>query len=276
MAQATPTCPRCGQRQRGDRPRFCTRCGLDLSSVAAASSAPVSPSSDTPSPVWPPVQTSPGKRQQHASPPKPPVRPPPQLPPKPPQVVVIHQHVPVPVPMPQPPKAKSKSGCGCLLMIIVVIGIIIAIGASSSPRYWEPGLSDVPMRPTMTNTSLTYARRDAPDIVSSTAYFGTPASNTIEINAKIRSGDEEKVLVAVYLIEPQDEALRWSTPAKAARWVEMPYFARKMGSTADLKMTIAVPQGTSPSQIQISLYNSYKHEVRRQVVEAPRRNTTNW
>jgi hypothetical protein len=237
------------------------------------------------------VQTSPGKSQQKVSPqkppevrqpqvqpPRPPVRPPPQLPPKPPQVVVIHQHVPVPMPMPvqQPVKPKSKSGCGCLLMIIFIVGIIIAIGAGSQPKYWEPSMAEVPMRPTMTNTSLTYARHGAPDILSSTAFTGTPASNTIEVTAKVRTGDEEKVLVAVYLIEPRDEAVRWSTPAKAARWVEMPFFARKTGSTADLKMTIVVPPGTQPSQIQISLFNSYKQEVRRQVLEAPRMNFMKW
>jgi hypothetical protein len=243
------------------------------------------PRANDPAAVWPPVQTSPGKSQKPQSkpqpqkqnqtpPPRPPVRPPPPrtAPPQPPKVVVIHQQVPVIHPMPvmqQMPQAVKKggSGCGCLIVILILIAVVIAIVANSQSRTWEAIPESAPPRPTMTNSGLTYSTATEPDIVSSSVV--AHGTTMLDVNLKVRSGDEEKFLVAVYLTDPQSEAVKWSNPAAAGRWVEMPFFARKTRSTANLNIPIAVPPGAAPTRLQISIFNSNRQEVRRQVLEVP-------
>lgn len=181
--------------------------------------------------------------------------------------------VPVMQQIPQPVK-KGGSGCGCLIVILVVIGIVIAIVANSQSRVWEPSrtadvavFEGVPLRPTMTNSRLAYASSNGPDIVSSSVVAN--GGTMLDIDLKVRTGDEEKVLVAVYLTDPQSEITKWSNPAAAARWVEMPFFARKSGNTATLNIPIVIPPGATPTRVQISIFNSSRQEVRRQVLELP-------
>jgi hypothetical protein len=206
-----------------------------------------------------------------------PIRTPPQMMPTPPmaqpQFVVMMPPPGAAVPgmYPAPPRPKSRSGCGCLIVILIIVGIVIAIGANSESRVTKAEVRDLPTRPVGATLWNTLGGRDAPEIVSSGISRSSANNGELQIDLKIRNGEQEKVLVAVYLLDGRDELMNWSNSASAGEWVEASWISRKTRSTSNV--TITVPLGNSPAaqptRVQVSVFNASRTEIRRQMLTVP-------
>jgi hypothetical protein len=176
----------------------------------------------------------------------------------------------MPIAAPRPPKAKSSSGCGCLIVILIVVAVISYFAVGAQPRVWSPPTIEVPTRPMSQN--FWNAGSDKPDIASAIAYsYGNMnGAQTLQVNLQVRNGDEEKVLVAIYPRDGEGMISRWSNEALDARWVEMSFLPRKVRVNADVSMQVTLPPGPPPERLQISLFDSHRREVRRQMVNVPK------
>jgi hypothetical protein len=220
-----------------------------------------------------PLQPPPAPLRPPPAPPQAPVYAPPPMMPAQPQFVVMMPPPGAAVPgvYPHQVKAKSRSGCGCLIVILIIVGIVIAIGANSESRITRAEPRDLPSRPVGATMWNLRSGSDAPAIVSSGVSRNSSIPGELQFDVKVRNGEQERVLVAVYLLDGRDELMNWSNSASAGEWVEASWITRKTRSTSSVTLTVPVSNGPAAqaSRAQVSLFNSSKMEIARQMLTIP-------